>query len=182
MIIENGVKKLNCTQCIEDNILHYHEDTGLNICKYKYFEKQCVVKYCKTCRPDNNYFCSQCLPSNYEVSPLTGACVRKTDNVPGVYWKDIFRLKMNQNKQIGARRFFGPFLSLRGLTSSQINTGHAFMVLMSFKLHYTRNNRNRNLEEEKSIKTYCQVVESMDETNDETNLVDFDCIGDTEEN
>jgi hypothetical protein len=89
---------------------------------------------------------------------------------------------MNQNKQIGARRFFGPFLSLRGLTSSQINTGHAFMVLMSFKLHYTRNNRNRNLEEEKSIKTYCQVVESMDETNDETNLVDFDCIGDTEEN
>ena len=182
MIIENGVKKLNCTQCIEDNILHYHEDTGLNICKYKYFEKQCVVKYCKTCRPDNNYFCSQCLPSNYEVSPLTGACVRKTDNVPGVYWKDIFRLKMNQHKQIGARRFFGPFLSLRGLTSSQINTGHAFMVLMSFKLHYTRNNRNRNLEEEKSIKTYCQVVESMDETNDETNLVDFDCIGDTEEN
>ena len=74
---------------------------------------------------------------------------------------------------------YGPFLSLRGLTNSQINTGHAFLVLLSFKLHYTRN--NRMLEEEKSIKTYCQIVESMDETDGDPNLVDFDCIGDTEE-
>jgi hypothetical protein len=37
------------------------------------------------------------------------------------------------------------------------------------------------LEEEKSVKTYCQIVESMDETSGEPNLVDFDCIGDTNE-
>ena len=181
MIIENGVIKLNCSDCIEDNILYYHVDTDLNICKYKYFEKQCVVKYCKTCVPGNNYFCSECLPSNYEVSPLTGGCVRKTDKVPAVYFKDIFRLKMNQYKKIGGRVLFGPFLSMRGLTNSQINTGHAFLVLLSFKLHYTRNLRNRNLEEEKTIKTYCQIVESCDETTDEANIADFDCIGDTNE-
>ena len=181
MIIEDGVTKLNCTECIEDNILYHHKDTDLHICKYKYFEKQCVVKYCKTCTPGNNYFCSECLPSNYEVSPLTGACIRKTESTPSVYFKDIFRLKYNQQKQIGARMLYGPFLSLRGLTNSQINTGHAFLVLLSFKLHYTEDNRNRNLEEDKSIKTYCQIVESVDETSDEPNVVDFDCIGDTEE-
>ena len=37
------------------------------------------------------------------------------------------------------------------------------------------------LEEEKSVKTYCQIVESMDETSGDPNLVDFDCIGDTNE-
>ena len=181
MIIENGVKILNCSACIEDNILFYHVDTDLNICKYKYFEKQCVVKYCKTCRPGNNYFCQECLPADYEVSSLTGACILKADRTPAVHFKDIFRLKHNQQKQIGGRILLGPFLSFRGLTNSQINTGHAFMVLLSFTLHYTRNNRNRNLEEEKNVKTYCQIVESMDYTTDETNMVDFDCIGDTEE-
>ena len=81
MIIENGVKILNCSACIEDNILFYHVDTDLNICKYKYFEKQCVVKYCKTCRPGNNYFCQECLPADYEVSSLTGACILKADTI-----------------------------------------------------------------------------------------------------
>ena len=152
----------------------------MNICKYKYFEKQCVVKYCKTCVPGNNYYCQECLPANYEVSALTGGCVRKVDKSPAVYFKDIFRFKLNQYKQIGARTYYGPFFSLRGVTNSQINTGHAFLVLMSFKLHYTRNNRNRYLEENKDIKTYCQIVESVDES-DESNVVDFDCIGDTEE-
>ena len=180
MAIDGSDIILNCTECIEDNILYYHKDTSINICKYKYFEKQCVVKYCKTCTPGNNYFCKECLPANYEVSPLTGGCVRKVDKAPAVYFKDIFRFQLNQYKEIGSRMLYGPFFSLRGLTNSQINTGHAFLVLLSFKLHYTRNNRNRNLEEEKSIKTYCQIVESVDES-DESNVVDFDCIGDTEE-
>ena len=155
-------------------------DTDLNICKYKYFEKECVVKYCKKCIKGNNYFCAECLPSNYKVSPLSGSCIRKTEKTPAVYFKDIFRLQMNQYKQIGAKTYFGPFLSLRGLTRNQINNGHSFLVLLSFKLHYTY--RNRNLEENKNIKTLCQVVESTDESNEEINLVDFDCIGDTEDN
>ena len=180
MTIENGVKKINCTECIEENILFYHADTDLNICKYKYFEKQCVVKYCKKCIPGNNYFCQECLPSDYEVSPLTGGCILKVDRAPAVHFEDIFRLQFNQQKQIGGRSLKGPFLSLRGLTNSQINTGHAFLVFLSFKLHYTKNS-NRNLEEEKTVKTYCQIVESMDYTTDETNMVDYDCIGDTEE-
>ena len=179
MIIDGVNIKFNCTECIEDNILYFHKDTEMNICRYKYYEKQCVVKYCKTCAPGNNYYCQECLPADYEVSALTGGCVKKVDISPAVYFKDIFRLKFNQYKQIGGRMLYGPFYSLRGLTNSQINTGHAFLVLLSFKLHYTRN--NRMLEEEKNIKTYCQIVESMDETGDEPNLVDFDCIGDTEQ-
>ena len=177
IIEEDGTLKLNCTECIEDNILYYHKDTDLNICKYKYFEKQCVIQYCKTCVPGNNYFCAECLPSNYEVSQLTGGCVRKMEKDPAVYFKDIFRFKMNQYKQIGGRMLHGPFLSLRGLTNSQINTGHAFLVLLSFTLHNRRNLGNRHLQEKESIKTYCQIVESVDES-EESNLVDFDCIGD----
>ena len=182
MIINNGAIKLNCTECIEDNVLHYHKDTDLHICKYKYFEKQCVVKYCKTCVPGNNYFCQECLPADYEVSALTGSCVKKMDTAPEVYFKDIFRLQMNQFKQIGARMMHGPFLSLRGLTNSQINTGHAFLVLLSFKLHYTRNlqegSQPENVEENKVVKTYCEIVESLDATDGEPNVADFDCIGD----
>jgi hypothetical protein len=187
MVINNdGTIKLNCTECIEDNIIYYHKDSNMNICKYKYYEKQCVVKYCKTCLNGNNYFCSECLPADYEVSPLTGGCVKKVEKDPEVYFKDIFRLQLNQYKKIGARTLFGPFLSLRGLTNSQINTGHAFLVLLSFNLHYRRNrnlqgNSGNNIIENKTIKTYCQVVESTDETDGEPNIVDFDCIGDTNE-
>ena len=179
MIIEGGQEKLNCTKCIEDNILYYHKDSNMNICKYKYFEKQCVVKYCKTCMPGNNYFCSVCLPADYEVSPLTGGCIKKMEKSPEVYFKHIFRYQLNQYKQIGGRIMNGPFFSLRGLTNSQINTGHAFLVLLTFKLQ--NYGRNRNLEENKNVKTYCQIVESCDETDEEPNIADFDCIGDLEE-
>ena len=63
----------------------------------------------------------------------------------------------------------GPFFSLRGLTNSQINTGHAFLVYLTFKLENP--GRNRNLEETKSVKTYCQIVESCDETDGEPNIM-----------
>ena len=177
--VEDGQEKYNCTECVEDNILYYHKDTNVNICRYKFYEKQCVVKYCKTCVPGNNYFCSLCLPADYEVSPLTGGCVKKMEKPPEVYFKDIFRYQVNQFKQIGEKIMHGPFFSLRGLTNSQINTGHAFLVYLTFKLQTTRN--NRNLEETKSVKTYCQIVESCDETDGEPNIADFDCIGDLEE-
>ena len=176
---ENGTDKYNCTACIEDNVLYYDKDSDVHSCRYKYYEKQCVVKYCKTCVPGNNYFCSVCLPADYEVSPLTGGCVKKMEKPPEVYFKDIFRYQTNQYKQIGGRLMHGPFFSLRGLTNSQINTDHAFLVLLTFKLQVTRN--NRNLEENKSVKTYCQIVESCDETDGEPNIADFDCIGDLEE-
>ena len=115
--------KYNCTECIDDNIVYYHKDTNTNICRYKFYEKECVVKYCKTCMPGNNYFCSLCLPADYEVNPLTGGCVKKMEEAPEVYFKDIFRYQLNQYKQIGEKVMHGPFFSLRGLTNSQINTG-----------------------------------------------------------
>ena len=40
---------------------------------------------------------------------------------------------------------------------------------------------NRNLEEQTSVNAYCQIVESLDETDGEPNIADFDCIGDTDE-
>ena len=173
------MKNFNCTECIEENVLHLNKDTNMHYCKYKYYEKNCVVKYCKTCVPGNNYFCQVCLPADYEVSALTGGCIKKMEKEPEVYFKDIFRFKLNQYKQIGGRMMFGPFLSMRGLTNSQINTGHAFLVLLSFKLNNMGD--RRNLEEQKSVKTYCEIVESLDETDGEPNIADFDCIGDTDE-
>ena len=59
---------------------------------------------------------------------------KKTDKVPAVSFKDIFRLKLNQEKLIGGKTIRGPFLSIRGLTSSQINTGHTFLVYLTFIL------------------------------------------------
>ena len=124
MIVDNNNIKLNCLKCLEDNIIYHHNDSDYHICRYKYYEKECVVKYCKTCALGNNYFCSQCLPVDYEVNPLTGGCVLKLEKTPAVYFKDIFRLKFNQYKQIGGRLLYGPFLSFRGLTNSQINITH----------------------------------------------------------
>ena len=178
----NNEDKYNCTECIEDNKIYYHKDSNINTCKYKFYEKQCVVKYCKECMPGNNYFCSICLPDDYEVNPLTGGCVRKMETPPEVFFKDIFRYQVNEFKQIGGRLMNGPFFSLRGLTNSQINTDHAFLVLLTFKLQHNTGLRNlRNLEENKIVKTYCQIVESCDKTSEEPNIADFDCIGDVEE-
>jgi hypothetical protein len=155
--------------------LKYHVDTNSYICKYIYYEKNCVAKYCKTCKRDNNYFCESCLPTDYEPNPITGVCVKKTEKIPAIMWKDIFRLKMNQQRTINGRPIYGPTLMLRGLTSSQINTGHAFLIYMIFKIQYTRN--NRYLEEEKKVPTICEIIDSVDETDDELNIVEYDCIG-----
>ncbi|MBO6243530.1 MAG: hypothetical protein J6O41_03055 [Clostridia bacterium] len=172
----NGVINLNCTQCDENSILKYHVDTNSYICRYVHYEKNCVVKYCKTCRRDNNYFCQECLPADYEVNPITGTCVKKSPRVPAITWKDMYRLQMNQQRVINGRQVYGPTLMMRGLTNCQINSGHAFLVYLVFQIKYTRRNI-RNLEEEKKIPTICQVVDSVDESEDELNIVEYDCIG-----
>ena len=173
--VENGVIKLNCTQCDENSVLKYHVDTNSYICRYVHYEKNCVVKYCKTCRTDNNYFCQECLPTDYEVNPITGTCVKKSPRVPAITWKDMYRLQMNQQRVINGREVYGPTLMMRGLTNSQINSGHAFLVYLVFQIKYTR--RNRNLEEEKKVPTICQILDSVDESEDELNIVEYDCIG-----
>ena len=54
------------------------------------------------------------------------------------------------------------------------------MVSLTFILQ--TNDTYRNLEEEIKVPTYCQIVESVDETDDEPNIVDYDCIGNLGEN
>ena len=87
--IEENKIKINCTKCRENNNLTYHSDTNSIICRYIHYEKNCVAKYCKTCKKDNNYFCEACLPADYEPNPITGVCVKKTEKVPAITWKDI---------------------------------------------------------------------------------------------
>ena len=171
----NGIIKLNCTKCNKNSNLTYHKDTNSNICRYIHYEKNCVVKYCKTCEKDNNYFCKSCLPTDYEVSPITGSCVKKMPKPPLITWKDIYRLQMNQQRVISGRPIYGPSLMMRGFTTSQINTGHAFLIYMTFKIKYSRN--YRNLEEEKKIPTICQILDSVDESEDDVNMIEYDCIG-----
>ena len=184
MIKENEIMKFNCTKCSKNNSLIYDNDTNSFICRYQFYEEECVIKYCRTCEKGNNYFCQKCLPSNYEVNPLTGDCVRKTDKVPAITFKDIFRLELNKQKLIGGKVINGPFLSLRGLTNSQISAGHTFLIFLTFILQ--TNDTYRNLEEEKKkeikVPTYCQIVENVDETDNEPNIVDYDCIGNLKEN
>ena len=175
MKVINKTIILNCTKCKENNNLTYHKDTDSNICRYTYYQKNCAVKYCKTCQKDNNYFCQECLPTDYEVNPITGSCVKKMPKPPAITFKDIFRLQLNKQRTINGRRVFGPSLMLRGMTTSQINTRHAFLIYMTFKVLYTR--AYRNLEEEKKIPTICEVVDSVDESEDEINMVEYDCIG-----
>ena len=54
-----------------------------------------------------------------------------------------------------------------------------FLIYLIFKL---KNSRNiRNLEEEIKIPTICEIIDSVDETSNETNIVEYDCIGNTTE-
>ena len=60
--------------------------------------------------------------------------MKKTESVPVITWKDIFRLEMNSQKEINGKTIKGPKLNLRGITNSQINTGHAFIIYLIFKI------------------------------------------------
>ena len=53
------------------------------------------------------------------------------------------------------------------------------MKNMIFKLYQPRN--NRNLEEVIKVPTICEIIDSVDETNNEANVVEYDCIGNTTE-
>ena len=86
MIKEKDTMKFNCTKCKENSILKYYEEINSSICINtfneegeidKEEEEECMIKYCRICEKGNNYVCKICLPSNYEVNPLTGACVKK---------------------------------------------------------------------------------------------------------
>ena len=175
---ESGFEKYDCIKCINDNILVYNGDLNIHYCQYIYKVNKCVVKFCKFCKDNDNYFCSVCLLSDYEVNRLTGSCVKKTTIVPAVTWKDIFRLQLNSNKVINGRTLYGPSLLLRGITNSQINTRHAFLIYLTFKIK----TRTRNLEDEKKIPTICEALNNSYEITDDVNIIDYECIGNSTEN
>ena len=174
--IQNGKEIFNCTECRNDYALTFNKYAGTYYCKSTNATKKCVVLYCKICNPNDGYICEECLP-DYSVNSLSGSCVKNTDVVPAVTWKDIYRLNMNGVKTINNRDIYGPSLIMRGITSSQINTRHAFLIYLTFQVKFGL--RNLEGEEEGNIRmpTICEVIEAVEETFDNVNMVEYECIG-----
>ena len=137
---------------------------------------KCVVLYCKTCNPHDGYKCDECLP-DYSIDSLTGSCVKTTEVIPAVTWKDIYRLNMNSEKMINNKYIYGPSMRMVGIASSQINTRHAFLIYLTFKikssLRYLENENNDNI----TMPAICEILEAVDATEDDVNMVEYECIG-----
>ena len=137
----------------------------------------CMVKECKICKSDDNYFCDKCELEDYVVNNITGACMKKIETVPIITWKDVFRLEMNSQKEINGKVITGPKLHLRGITNSKINSGHAFLIYLTFKIRQPLIIRNLEEEETIVIPAMCVLSNDVEENNNETNSVDYECIG-----
>jgi len=138
----------------------------------------CSLKNCKICKVDDNYFCDICEFEDYVVNNITGACMKRSEAVPAITWKDIFKLEMNSVKEINGKIIKGPKLHLRGITYSKINSGHAFLIYLIFKIKQPL----RNLEDSKDtirIRTICEILEEVEESKNEANSVEYECIGDS---
>ena len=171
--LKDGKDSFNCIKCYKNNELIFNRFSDTYYCQYSLATFKCVVLYCKTCNPNDGYVCNECLP-DYVIDSLTGYCVKKTEVIPAVTWKDIYRLEMNSEKTINNKVIYGPSLRMRGITSSQINTRHAFLIYLIFQIKH----RIRNLEEEQiKMPAICEVVEGVDETSDDVNMVEYECIG-----
>ena len=46
---------------------------------------------------------------------------KKTDIIPSIIFKDIYKFTINSFKEINGRNIYGPSLRIRGITNSQIN-------------------------------------------------------------
>ena len=174
-------KVLTCTKCLDKAYSKYDDDLKAVYCSInKKTKGSCLVKFCKDCVNGNNYFCKSCFNDDYEVNAYTGSCVKKTKVVPVITWKDIFRLELNGGKTINGNPLFGPLFTLRGITCNEINSRHAFLVYVTFYIKHGL----RNLEESKeniSMEALCEIDQGVEETSEGVNIVDFECIGNTEE-
>ena len=159
MKIKGREIKYSCGKCTKNDILVYNSFDDLNYCQSLNTTSKCMVRYCKECKSENNFFCDSCVSSDYAVNNITGSCIKKTEFIPSITWKDIFRLELNSEKEINGRNIHGPKLYLRGITNSQINRGHAFLIYLTFKLRQTR--YLRNLEDTAKIRTICEVVNPL---------------------
>ena len=172
---KDGIEKYDCLKCYGDTKLVYDKNTKIHYCEYNNIPKQCMVKYCKTCKNGNNYFCNECSLPNYEVNNITGQCVETTRVIPAITWKDIYKLEFNNKQYIRNYQLFnGPSLRLRGITTSQINQRHAFLIYLIFKL---KSKLVRNLEEDGIIlPAHCEIKTNLEETQNEVNIVDYECL------
>ena len=70
--------------------------------------------------------------------------------------------------------FYGPFLRLKGITFNQINLRHAFMIYFVL----VPKSSIRNLEENKiKIPALCEIRDDVEESNNDINMVEYECIG-----
>ena len=174
--IKDGEEVFNCTKCTQDHELSYNKLTDTFYCQTSQtLIQKCLVLFCKTCNPYDGYLCNECI-TDYEVNSASGSCVKKTEVVPAVTWKDIYRLNMNDEKVINNKVIKGPSLRMKGITSSQINTGHAFIVYLTFKIKVATRNLEDN-EDTITMPAICEVVEGVDASTDDINIVEYVCIG-----
>ena len=181
-IDSKGNENLICNKCEKDNKLVYVADKDLKICQYFRYEEKCMVKDCETCKKGNNYFCFKCLLDDYEVDQSSGQCIKKAINPPIITWKDIFRLILNSQLTINGMTIYGPSLILRGITKSEIISGHAFLITLVFSIKLSRNleevgEQGINGTSLLNVPAICQTVDHYDETKNKINIVDYQCIG-----
>ena len=170
----------NCTKCLDGSQFLYKVDLDMRVCTYSFYSKHCMVNNCKSCEDGNNYRCSKCLFDNYESNRATGECIQKLPKESTVYWKDIFRLKLNDKIQLNSQDLEGFSVNLRGISTNQIPESHTFLIDLIFEVLYVRNLRNieENDIETKEIRipTFCKIVEQTDEVKYKVNLIDYFCF------
>lgn len=175
-IISKGKEKYNCTKCLKDNRLVFNSLLNISYCEYDdNSTTKCLVDFCKSCVPNKYYFCQSCLTSNYEVNQFSGSCVLKAEKEPVITWIDIYKLVFNVSRIINGKTYIGPYLRLKGITNNQINSRHAFLIYLTFKIKHGL----RYLQEEKNetIPAICEIEGKVEESQNSKNLVDYDCMG-----
>ena len=166
--IKNNEQIINCTKCKEKYVLSSTKYG--NKCEDSPSFYRCMVPYCKACKLHDGNTCEECI-SNYEVNTLTGSCIKKSTEIPSIIWQEIY----NPNKKNHLN------INLKGTTKSQINEGHSFLAIFTFK----KNQRLRNLEGEKDtikINGICVADKEVDKYNDEEQLVEYTCTGNNSDN
>ena len=68
---------------------------------------------------------------------------------------------------------------MRGITNSQINIGHAFMIFLTFLIKHALGNLEEGNEYNK-IPAICEVLNGVERKDDDINIVEYDCIGNQE--
>ena len=167
--ISKGKEIYNCTKCMNGYQLLHNKESNVYYC----YKNDCQVINCKTCEEDKFYFCSICGNPDYEINRATGSCVKKTEFKPAITWKDVFQLKMEDEKEINGKRYVGPSLKLRGITTSLIPQKDAFMIYLIFRKKYVL----RNLQETKKIEAIWEFNDDIEKTEDKINIVNYNCIG-----